>query len=745
MSPRARFAILLTALALAAAPVAALPGPLGDQVDAASDALAGDACDPIEPTRCLLPFPNDHFTVADERTETGRRVAISPLATPRVLQGSKPIFTDELNRNDGFSPGAMVMAFVDDLDLHQTWGTTDVEPVEHRDHIADIGRYLAPDAPILLINAETGERHPFWSELDQHADTGDDERMLIVRPARNLDEATRYLVVLRDLRDGDGAPIAAADAFAAYRDGRGSDAARQAAITRILDEAAAAEAQRGLAFDRDAVALAWEFTVASAESLAGRALHIRDDAFARLGDTDLADGVVDGASPVVRVTRVEAGPSDTRAFVHGTVTVPNYLTHHVATPDLYDPTGTSGERVSPFYAPAARFFTPTPPTLDPDVLPAVNPLQPEVEVPFTCRIPATAVGEDGSVRPAMPILLGHGLLGQRYEVGWSSGHMLTRDYNAMYCGTEWLGMAMGDIPNVATILADPSNFASLADRAQQGFLQFLFLGRAMIHPDGLAALPQFQAPDGTPLVDTTELRYEGNSQGGIMGGALTALSPDFTKAVLGVPGMNYSTLLNRNTGGWEGDGYGRIFYASLPDSRDRQIALALLQMLWDRAEGNGYAHHMTDDPYPNTPPHQVVLHTAFADYQVANITNEVQARTMGARVIQTALAPGRHWSVDPLFELDPFDVDEDGRLLPHTGSALVYWDSGNPTPPNGNVPPAALGQDPHGDTRSTPTSGVQRHRFFTTGEIIDVHGGQPYCTNRFPRHPELFPDGCPMP
>ena len=31
-----------------------------------------------------------------------------------------------------------------------------------------------------------------------------------------------------------------------------------------------------------------------------------------------------------------------------------------------------------------------------------------------------------------------------------------------------------------------------------------------------------------------------------MGGSLTALAPDFDRAVLGVPGMNYSTLLRRS-------------------------------------------------------------------------------------------------------------------------------------------------------------------------------------------------------
>ncbi len=33
---------------------------------------------------------------------------------------------------------------------------------------------------------------------------------------------------------------------------------------------------------------------------------------------------------------------------------------------------------------------------------------------------------------------------------------------------------------------------------------------------------------------------------GILGGALTAIAPDFTRAALGVPAMNYSVLLPRS-------------------------------------------------------------------------------------------------------------------------------------------------------------------------------------------------------
>ena len=48
------------------------------------------------------------------------------------------------------------------------------------------------------------------------------------------------------------------------------------------------------------------------------------------------------------------------------------------------------------------------------------------------------------------------------------------------------------------------------------------------------------------MIDDIELYYQGSSQGGIMGGALTAVDPDFTRAVLNVPAMNYSVLLPRS-------------------------------------------------------------------------------------------------------------------------------------------------------------------------------------------------------
>ena len=63
---------------------------------------------------------------------------------------------------------------------------------------------------------------------------------------------------------------------------------------------------------------------------------------------------------------------------------------------------------------------------------------------------------------------------------------------------------------------------------------------------GLGTDPAFQNDAGESVIDTRRLFYDGNSQGGIIGGALAAVGVDHDRAVLGVPGMNYSTLLRRS-------------------------------------------------------------------------------------------------------------------------------------------------------------------------------------------------------
>ncbi len=287
---------------------------------------------------------------------------------------------------------------------------------------------------------------------------------------------------------------------------------------------------------------------------------------------------------------------------------------------------------------------------------------------------------------------------------------LANEDNSIWCAVDWAGFATEDLPTVIQTLQNVSSFNKLADRMQQGFVNFLYLGRALIHPDGFNTDPAFQYDAGSglePVIDTSELYFEGISQGAIMGGALTALAPDFTRSVLNVPGMNYSTLLRRSV---DSDEYFKLpglgLYANYPNELERPLLLSMMQLLWDRGEANGYAHHMTDDPLANTPEHQVLLQLAVGDHQVTNVSAEVEARTARIPVHQPALDPGRHWESHPFMQLPAIDFGPGPVFDPWEGSALVYYDGGPVDwSNNGTAFPGAALECNHGNPVEDPCLG----------------------------------------
>jgi hypothetical protein len=616
----------------------------------------------------MLPFPNDFNTRSDPTSATGRRIAFTAPAMPDNAS-AKPIDPGPYLENDGFSPGETILLRVPGLDNPAALAATDPAPINH------IGRYGEGDAPVVVIDAATGERQPIWVELDSNAPS-DDARLLEIHPARNFASGHRYIVALRTLRRGDGSVIDAPAGFRYYRDdlpaGRDEINSRREHFEGLF------RALRGAGIQRSNLYLAWDFTVASDGNIAKRALHMRDNAFGALGDTNLGDGIVSGASPAFDVTTVDTDPQTQIARrVRGTFTVPCYLV--------------------PNCDPGGAF------QLDANGLPTRNA---DYTANFDCIIPDLAV--DGTPSPLRPAIYGHGLFGGAGEViGSPVNRDLANQYGFVMCATDEIGMSGQDIPNTYTsVLPDLSNFPQLADRLQQGLLNELFLSRLMIHPDGFASDPAFHV-DGTLLtpsvIDPTQNYYVGASQGGIMGGALTALAPDFTRSVLNVPAMNYSVLLPRSVDYSAFEIVVNQQYAPM----ERPLALDLLQMLWDRGEPNGYAHRMTSTPLPNTPAHTVLMNVAFGDHQVTNFQSDVEARTIGAFARRPALFPGRWPDVDILWDVPTIPS------YPFPGSAIVYGDIGplgyDPSFPTRGVAPPPLenipntvGEDPHGAPRGAP-------------------------------------------
>jgi len=631
------------------------------------DLSNADRCDVLVPDRCLLPFPSDHFTVEDPETPTGLRVNLREASLPANADGDS-IDPSEWNRGDGFSPGSAILVSLPGVDLE----ASGAPPIE------DIGASLEGGSPIVIVDADTGERHPFWAEMDANAES-DSERTLMLRPAVNFREGDRYVVGFREMVDESGDPLEVSPAFAAYRDGRTTTDGGFEARRVSMESAFETLGEAGVG--RVDLQLAWDFTVASADNLAGRMLHMRDDAFKSLGDH----------APAFTVDQVVESPNDrVMREILGTFQVPSYLEGDGAPGSklAYGDGGLPERQPAPFVA------------------------------KYRCIIPpAAAGGRSGEVRPARMSLYGHGLLGDYGELDSDMVQDMSQKYEVAYCATNWVGMAEEDTGNAIRVLGDLSTFGTIPDRTQQGFLNFLFLGRLMKHPLGFASNEAFQF-DGVPLIDNEDLYFDGNSEGAIFGGALMAIAQDFTRGVLGEAGMNYSMLLHRSV---DFDEYKLVFEPAYPDPYDQLVSMSLMQMLWDRGETDGYAQHITSDPYPDTPKHTILLLGAVGDHQVSEFALQVEARTIGARGHVPYVADDRQrgdaygWGIDPI------------ASYPWDGSAYFLFDTGSPLAPLENLPPRE-GHDPHDDTPNIPAAQELKDAFWhPDGQVIDVCSGAP-CT-----------------
>jgi hypothetical protein len=212
--------------------------------------------------------------------------------------------------------------------------------------------------------------------------------------------------------------------------------------------------------------------------------------------------------------------------------------------------------------------------------------------------------------------------------------------------------------------------------------------------------------------------------------------------------MNYSLLLQRSSDFGTGappqpdpsdpgsviPQYAYPLYQAYPDELQRPLIMSLIQQMWDHSDPNGLAHHMTSDPLPNTPAHEVLMQAGLGDHQVSNYAAEVEARTIGAHARLPWADPGRFAEVDPTYGLAPIPS------YPFDGSAITLWDigplrtspcdpgdsqCGTPVPPTTNTPPSA-GQDPHEFPRRSAAAREQKSEFLRVGgRVVNTCGTRP--------------------
>lgn len=695
-------------------------------------------CDPIDPAACMAPFPNDYFTKTDSTTDTGLRVDFD---ADKIVKNSdgKSAFNDAYNRNDGFSPNSVIVTRIAGID----------NPTIFRENSfvsqMDIGAYADPEQRIVLIDTTTNQRVPIWAELDMVPGTPNphannllqgtpQDRALLIHPAQSLEYGRRYVVAIRNATAG-GSPVPPNETFKYLRDGVvTSNPQVEERRAQLADVFSATDAA---GIGRSTLNVAWEFTVASERNLTERVISMRTDAFNQLGDTNLANGSIEGDAPdinnVVKTNYGTCPDANTAcsgnqrryAFtkVTGTITVPCYMnapgaeyTSALGSPDT---PCASGSRLN--YAPGSDLPTQK-----------MNGNTPVTwEAPFTCILPRASENSPTQATSGLgAIIFGHGLM-QDNRTTESLGYYPSA-LEGVACGTDWLGLSSSDLTqhllrmiNVIGGGSDLSIFASLPDRTQQGYINTLYLARALAHEDGFASLDEFKS-GGNPIFEISQndpgddLGYYGVSLGGINGGATTALAPDWERATLAVPGMGFSTLLTRST---QFNQFLPTVYAAYTDPIDRSIGMSMLQTLWDRGEPSAYAKSMLDGSL-GTERHEVLIQESFGDHQVANTQTQTLARTIGATAKGPILAPGRiadlatnpdpdgkylftdmadvdpYWNI-PVAQSSAFNV---AGGLPDENAVMMTTDTG-PVVPGGPGNPPYLGTMANPDWNIAPVSG----------------------------------------
>ena len=653
-------------------------------------------CDWLDTSQCLFPFPSSQFE-SEADTDTGRRLTLPANGMPVNVDGSQAD-PEPFARSDGWGVGTPIMVSIPGISLEASGYPTE----------DDISVSVTVDSGTVLMDLTTGERLAHWVELDRRPEVAEEDRTtVLIRPAALLPDGHKIAVGLERPVDGRGTEIPTGLGFRVYRDGQITDIDEVEQRRAAMEELFTHLGEAGV--DRDDLWLAWDFQIASTENLTGEMISMRDQALTELGDTP----------PAYEVTEVltdrdgDPLPDGVAKWVRGTFEAPSFI----------EGDGSPGQVMN----------------RDAEGEPQLNGTY---TAEFTCVITQRQL--EGTAR-ARPVVYGHGLLGSYRET--ERRDLGTAAADLMLCGTYWVGMSDPDIGFAVTTLGDIDHFPSVADRLRQGIVNQLVLARLIGHADGIGTHPEVRAADGTSSVDTSEVFYEGHSQGGIMGVAATAVSTEWTKAIIGVPGTNYSMLIPRSNN-WQV--YGPVIAGGYPDAVDSLLVLALLQQQWDRGEGSGYARHLLGG-LPGTPDHQVIIQVALSDHQVANATSEVTARTAGVPVRVPVVGEERlPWAVPP-FGLDTVEAGETAD------SVMIYWDAGTLRPPLGIISPdmtaswaegcndyrladedgttdtldadtIALCSDPHEFPRRTPAAQEQRNEFFATGKIEDVCGDGPCLT-----------------
>lgn len=574
----------------------------------------------------MLPWPSMAYVTADSSTATGFRLDIPREAMP--VNREDIVFEPEFfNRWDGFSAiGPMLAIFptgvsVDGLPTHQN-------PDES----------LAPGSPIVLVNMETGERAPFFAEIDQNVqDTL--KAALVIRPLARLTPSSRYAVGIRNtVKDAAGAPLVPSPGFEALRDGDSLSHPRFESLAAGAPAMFAALASAGV--DKSELVLAWDFVTASDEFIRTDLRTMRTAALAAIGER--------GANLSFTATEKPNTPKTFKRYT-GKFTSPNFLTDGEADASVM--------------------------RRDAAHRPVMEGLR---QANFAAVVPQCVTTRP---LPIPVVVFGHGLFGS------ADGYLdddfvadLAQEHCFVIVAGDFIGLTDRQLPFAPYVVADFNLGPQIADKLAQSIIDFIALESAAHGP--MATSPQFQF-NGAPIIDPNKVYYVGGSLGGIMGNTIMAYDPNLVRGVLAVPGGNWSMLLERSAA-WPV--LLTIHQGAYRNPEVHQLNLALaFGMGLESVDPMTTAAHVLKDPLFGNPVKNILIWYALGDSLVTNISTEMIAREMGIPLLgPTVKTP---WNMTPV-------------TGPQANGLVVYDEKRTPVPYTTNQPQADNGT--HSGINSKP-------------------------------------------
>jgi hypothetical protein len=634
-------------------------------------------CDPIVSSDCILPFPNSFYMKSDDTTPTKLRLQVPRDGMPMNRFGQR-IDPASLNEADGFSTLAPIL-----FTLEENVRREDLAGVK------DISRSTSSDSTTLIIDSETLELIPHWTEIDEYqssfASDSTKPSHVIIQPAVPLRHSRRYIVVVKGMHSRKGGGSLMIEPSEAFR--RILTKESSGDRTTYFHEAVFPPISKVLAASLSTIQLAWDFTTVSRLNSLGRLEHIREDALS-YWESLKTSGALESQGSDNKVWKYDliedkdcSLPSTKiRRTVWGHFYAPLYLQHegpHVESFLLRDDGNMKGGRPMPYRKGTEM-------------------------VNFVVRIPCSLTAADTAKHV---VQFGHGIFGNRGEVTEDAfDDMINRNMWIMI-GTDWAGMSRYDLLSTGrAFLTNGSDLKMLPERLMQGFVnQMLTLKLVM---EVLGKTEELYSP--SLIKADTSYSFYGNSQGAIVGGGYFSFNPQLSRGCLAVPGTPFALVLGRS-GYFEG--YYNILKMQFRNARDIRIIMSSLQILLDPAESAGW---MSTIYYSTSPPSSVlgvgkraIIFPAVGDTQVTTIAAHVLARSFRA----VSVGP----EVRPIYGVP----ERNGTEEVQSGIIeLMYADSSPGEDVLANVPPPSF-SDTHQCPHREPRVYQMMKGFFEGGVIAN--------------------------